>query len=189
MSETTSVVVLVGSLREDSVNRALAAAAAANAPEGVSVTVYEGLGELPFYNEDVDVAPGSAGELPEPVARFREVVGAADAVLIVTPEYNGTIPAVLKNAIDWGSRPYGAGALAGTPAGVIGSSIGRFGGKWAQDDTRRSLGVAGAKVVEELTVELPAEVAQGAPVDEVAGVTELLRGVLELLVAAEPAAA
>lgn len=188
MSDSTSVLVLVGSLRAESVNRALANALAANAPAGIDVTVYDGLGDLPFYNEDVDVAP-DAGELPAAVTKFREAVGAADAVLIVTPEYNGTIPAVIKNAIDWGSRPYGAGALAGTPTGVIGSSIGRFGGKWAKDDTRRSLGVAGANVVEELSVELPVEVATGTPVADVDGVIEMLRGAVQELVAAEVVAA
>jgi len=185
MSDSTSVLVLVGSLRAESVNRALAEALAANAPDGIDVTVYDGLGDLPFYNEDIDVA----GELPDAVTKFREAAGAADAVLIVTPEYNGTIPAVLKNAIDWGSRPYGAGALAGTRAAVIGSSIGRFGGKWAKDDTRRSLGIAGASVVEELSVELPAEVASGTPVADVDGVIDLLRGAVEELVGAEIAAA
>ena len=76
-------------------------------------------------------------------------------MLAVTPEYNGTIPAVLKNAIDWLSRPYGAGALNGKPLAVIGSALGRYGGVWAHDDTRKSFGIAGAKVIDDITVSVP----------------------------------
>ena len=76
-------------------------------------------------------------------------------VLVVTPEYNGTIPAVLKNAIDWLSRPYGAGALNGKPLAVIGSALGQYGGVWAHDDTRKSFGIAGARVIEDITVSVP----------------------------------
>ena len=93
-TESTKIVVLVGSLRRESVNRALARVAAENAPADVAVDVYSGLELLPFYNEDLDTEPVDAE-----VARVRGTVGDADAVLIVTPEYNGTIPAVLKNAI------------------------------------------------------------------------------------------
>lgn len=139
--------ILVGSLREASVNRQLALLAVEYAPAGVDAHIVEGLGDLPFYNQDDD------GEEADPrVAAVRAVVGAADAVLIVTPEYNGTIPGVLKNAIDWLSRPYGAGALHGKPVGVIGAALGRYAGTWSREDTRKSVGIAGGVVVEAVEV-------------------------------------
>jgi len=83
---------------------------------------------------------------------LRDQVAAADRVLAVTPEYNGTMPAVLNNAIDWLSRPYGQGAIKGKPFAVVGATPTPYGGKWAHDDARRSAGVAGALVVEEIQV-------------------------------------
>ncbi|MGI9163707.1 MAG: NAD(P)H-dependent oxidoreductase [Mycobacterium sp.] len=144
------VLVLVGSLRAASVNRQLADLAAESAPDGVAVTVYPDLGDLPFYNEDLEVEPA-----PAPVAALRAVAAAADAALVVTPEYNGTIPGVLKNAIDWLSRPFGAGALNGKPLAVIGAAMGRYGGVWAHDETRKSFGIAGPRVIETITFSLP----------------------------------
>lgn len=141
----TTVAVLVGSLRADSVNRKVAELAAEIAPEGVEVRLVEGLEQVPFYNEDLDGASA-----PAPAVRLREQVAAADRVLVVTPEYNGSMPAVLKNAIDWLSRPYGAGALVGKPLGVVGVTPTPYGGKWAHQDTRRSAGIAGAQVVEDI---------------------------------------
>ena len=85
-------------------------------------------------------------------AAFRTRIGAADRVLAVTPEYNGTMPAVLNNAIDWLSRPYGAGALTGKPFGVIGVTPTPYGGKWSHEDALRSARIAGAVVVEAVTV-------------------------------------
>ena len=79
---------------------------------------------------------------------MRAAAADADAVLVVTPEYNGSIPAVIKNAIDWLSRPFGNGALKGKPLAVIGGSFGQYGGVWAHDETRKSFGIAGARVVE-----------------------------------------
>ena len=140
---STRIAVLVGSLRADSLNRRLAEGLVASAPEGVELEIVDGLGELPFYNEDLD------GETPPAAAvRLRETVGAADRVLVVTPEYNGTMPAVLNNAIDWLSRPYGVGALVGKPIGVIGTTPTPYGGKWAHEDTLRSAGIAGAVAVD-----------------------------------------
>ena len=107
MSETR-VAVLVGSLRADSMNRKLAELLRDQAPEGVTLDLVDGLDQLPFYNEDIDGTDVSA-----PAAAVRERVGRADRVLAVTPEYNGTMPAVLNNAIDWLSRPYGQSALDG----------------------------------------------------------------------------
>ncbi len=151
---TASIAVLVGSLRSASLNRQLAEVARDNAPAGITLTIVDGLGDLPFYNEDIDPATpdGQGATLPESVARVRAVVADADAVLVITPEYNGSIPAVLKNAIDWLSRPYGAGAIKEKPVGVVGAALGRFGGKWSREDTRKSLGVAGARVVEDIEV-------------------------------------
>ena len=105
MSNTNiKVLALVGSLRAASVNRQIAELAAEVAPDGVTVTVFEGLGELPFYNEEIDPAVGAQGDEPAAVAALRAAAAEADAALVVTPEYNGSIPAGVKNAIDWLSR-------------------------------------------------------------------------------------
>src|SRR5690242_12642350 len=101
MSDVT-VLVLVGSLRAASVNRQLAELAVESAPDGVRLQVFDRMGELPFYNEDID----NEG-VAEPVVALREAAAQANAALVVTPEYNGSIPGVLKNAIDWLSRPWG----------------------------------------------------------------------------------
>ena len=150
------VLVLVGSLRVGSVNRQLAELAAESAPDGVAVTVYPDLGDLPFYNEDLDIEPA-----PAPVAALRAAAAAADAALVVTPEYNGSIPGVLKNAIDWLSRPFGDGALKGKPMAVIGAAMGRYGGVWAHDETRKSFGIAGPRVVDAITFSLPMSTLDG----------------------------
>lgn len=144
----TRIAVLVGSLRADSVNRKLAELLREQAPAGVALDLVEGLGSLPFYNEDID----NEADIPAAAATFRERVGSADRVLAVTPEYNGTMPAVLNNAIDWLSRPYGQGALVGKPFGVIGTTPTPYGGKWSHADAARSAGIAGAVVVEDVTV-------------------------------------
>ncbi|MBV7694532.1 NAD(P)H-dependent oxidoreductase [Streptomyces sp. TRM70350] len=152
------ILALVGSLRAGSHNRQLAEAAVKLAPEGVDVQLFEGLAEVPFYNEDIDVE----GTVPAPATRLREAAASADALLLFTPEYNGTIPAVLKNAIDWLSRPYGAGALTGKPVAVVGTAFGQYGGVWAQDETRKSLGIAGAKVLEDVKLSIPGSVTRFA---------------------------
>ena len=143
----TRVAVLVGSLRADSLNRKLAEVLRDQAPAGVTLDLIDGLGELPFYNEDLD---GDAA--PASVRALRDTIASADRVLAVTPEYNGTMPAVLNNAVDWLSRPYGASALTGKPFGVIGTTPTPYGGKWSHADAARSAGVAGAIVVEDVTV-------------------------------------
>ncbi|MBF6130450.1 NAD(P)H-dependent oxidoreductase [Nocardia brasiliensis] len=140
----TRILALVGSLRAASINRRLAETAALTAPEGVEVTLYEGLADIPFYNEDLDIE----GAVPAQAQALRDAVAAADGLLIVTPEYNGTLPGVLKNAIDWASRPYGGGSLKGKPTAVISASISPRAAQWAHGDTVKSLGVAGADVVE-----------------------------------------
>jgi NAD(P)H-dependent FMN reductase len=143
----THVVVLLGSLRADSVNRRIAERLQADAPDGVSVEIAEGLASLPFYNEELDGA-----EVPAAARALRELVGGADRVLAITPEYNGTMPAVLNNAIDWLSRPYGVSALSGKPFAAIGATPTRLGGKWSHEDARRSAGVAGAVVLNDLVL-------------------------------------
>lgn len=145
---TNTIAVLVGSLRTDSVNRKLAEILRDRAPEGVTVDIVEGLADVPFYNEDIDNPTG----IPAAAAALRERVGAADRVLAVTPEYNGTMPAVLNNAIDWLSRPYGTGAMVGKPFGVVGATPTPYGGKWAHADASRSAGIAGAVVIEDVVV-------------------------------------
>ncbi|BBY21776.1 NAD(P)H-dependent oxidoreductase [Mycobacterium stomatepiae] len=151
----TKVLALVGSLRAASINRQIAQLAADVAPDNVSVIVFEGLGELPFYNEEIDdVMNGDAAPLDAVVA-LRAAAAEADAALVVTPEYNGSYPAVIKNAIDWLSRPYGDSALKDKPLAVIGGSFGQYGGVWAHDDTRKSFGIAGARVVEAIKLSVP----------------------------------
>src|SRR3954470_1091824 len=132
------VLVLLGSLRAASINRQLAEFAVESAPDGASLQLFDRLGELPFYNEDID-----NDEVAEPVRALREAAAAAEAALVVTPEYNGSIPGVLKNAIDWLSRPFGNSALKDKPLAVIGSAMGQYGGVWAHDETRKSFGIAG----------------------------------------------
>lgn len=169
MSENSNITVLalVGSLRAASINRRIAELAAALAPDGVSVAVFEGLGELPFYNEEIDPAVSDGiAQAPAAVAALRAAAAAADAALVVTPEYNGSLPAVIKNAIDWLSRPFGNGALKGKPLAVIGGSMGRYGGVWAHDETRKSFGIAGARVVESIKLSVSFPTLEGkAPAD------------------------
>jgi NAD(P)H-dependent FMN reductase len=152
MSDTanSTVLVLVGSLRAASVNRQLAELAVETAPADATLEWFDRLAELPFYNEDIDT-----DDVAEPVAALREAAGRADAALVITPEYNGSIPAVLKNAIDWLSRPYGNGALTGKPFAVVGAALGRYGGVWAHDETRKSLAIAGPRLVEGLNLSIP----------------------------------
>ena len=173
-----TVLTLVGSLRAASVNRQLAQAAALAAPDHVSVVIYEGLGNLPFYNEDIDTE-----DPPAPVAALRAAAADADAVLVVTPEYNGSIPGVLKNAIDWLSRPYGNSALQGKPLAVIGAALGRHGGAWAHDETRKSFGIAGPRVIESITLSLPVATLDGKHPRDSAEVVGSLRDIVAQLVA------
>jgi NAD(P)H-dependent FMN reductase len=142
---STTVTVLVGSLRADSANRKLAETLRNLAPEGVELRIAENLDQLPFYNEDLD-GPNA----PAAAVALRQQVAESDRLLVVTPEYNATIPAVINNAIDWLSRPYGEGAITGKPFGAIGVTPTPYGGKWAHDDARRSAKIAGAHVVEDV---------------------------------------
>jgi NAD(P)H-dependent FMN reductase len=163
------VLALVGSLRAASINRKLAELAVEVAPDGVTVAVFEGLGELPFYNEEIDdTMNADVQDAPAQVAALRAAAADADAALVVTPEYNGSIPAVVKNAIDWLSRPFGNGALKDKPLAVIGGSMGQYGGVWAHDETRKSFGIAGARVVDTIKLSVPFRTLQGeAPAEDV----------------------
>ena len=140
----TRVLAVSGSLRAASHNSALLRAAAEAAPEGVVVELFDpaGIADLPMYDQDLEVAGP-----PEPVAALREAWGSADAILFATPEYNGSVPGGLKNAVDWASRPVREAPLTNQTVAVIGASTGQFGAMWAQADLRKILGVAGARVV------------------------------------------
>ncbi|MGH7906669.1 MAG: NADPH-dependent FMN reductase [Candidatus Binataceae bacterium] len=133
MSITRNVAVFVGSLRKGSFNRKMAKALAPLAPANLQLEIVE-IGQLPLYNQDDD---DNGAPLPQWVA-FRERVKAADAVLFVTPEYNRSVPGVLKNAIDVGSRPYGHSAWDGKPGAVVSVSPGAIGGFGANQHLRQS---------------------------------------------------
>lgn len=177
------ILALVGSLRAASINRQIAELAVAVASDDVTVTIYEGLDELPFYNEEIDYAMNTAAPELGPVAALRAAVSDADAALVVTPEYNGSYPAVIKNAIDWLSRPFGDSALKGKPLAVIGGSFGRYGGVWAHDDTRKSFGIAGARVVEAIKLSVPFKTLEGKAPAEHAELSANVRDVVGKLAA------
>lgn len=138
------ILAISGSLRADSYNTALARAAAELAPPGIDVELYEGLAQIPLYDADWD-----GEDTPAAVRDLRERIAAADALLVVTPEYNGSVSGVLKNAIDWASRPAGPDSvLWGKTTAVAGATTGQYGAIWAQQDLRRILGIAGARVID-----------------------------------------
>jgi NAD(P)H-dependent FMN reductase len=179
-----NVLALVGSLRAASINRQIAQLAAGVAPDGVAVTLFEGLGDLPFYNEEIDDAVNDAVEhAPAPVAALRAAATDADAVLVVTPEYNGSIPAVIKNAIDWLSRPYGNSSVKDKPLAVIGGSFGQYGGVWAHDETRKSFSLAGARVIDAIKLSVPFRTLEGKAPAEHAELSANVRDVVGKLAA------
>ena len=143
-----------GSLRRDSHNTSLLRAAAMSLPSGVELELFDGLGDLPHYNADIDEDPA-----PDAVVRLREAIAGADGVLIATPEFNGSIPGALKNALDWASRPFPENAFRGKPTSVIGASTGLFGAVWAQAEARKVLSAIGARVIDR---ELPIGLAESA---------------------------
>jgi chromate reductase, NAD(P)H dehydrogenase (quinone) len=169
-----------GSLRHDSHNSALLRAAAERLPAGAELIPFERLGEIPPYDEDVEVEG-----VPEVVRELREAIRAADAVLIATPEYNHSIPGQLKNALDWASRPAGESALNGKPAATIGASTGMFGAVWAQAELRKVLGAMGGRVLEaELPVAHAANLRHGNRLELEPEQSERLEEILAELVAA-----
>jgi chromate reductase, NAD(P)H dehydrogenase (quinone) len=143
----TRILGISGSLRRDSHNTSLLRAAAEAAGSDVKLELYDGLKEVPPYEEDDDVHPR-----PASVACLNTAIANADAVLFATPEYNASIPGHLKNAIDWISRPVATNVLRNKPVGVVGASTGAFGAVWAQAELRKVLAALGARV---LDVELP----------------------------------
>ena len=151
-----------GSLRRDSYNTKLLRAAGELLPRHAELELWDGLKEIPPYDEDDDVEPA-----PPSVAALRDAVAEADALLFATPEYNSSVPGQLKNAVDWVSRPLATNALRNKPVLVIGASTGAFGAVWSQAELRKILGATGARVVD-------AEVAVGhAPTGFDAGGTLL----------------
>ncbi|WP_024441281.1 NAD(P)H-dependent oxidoreductase [Mycobacterium sp. UM_WGJ] len=171
------ILVLVGSLRSGSLNRQLAATAINLAPTQIEPVLFDRLGEVPHYNEDLDVAPAD-----EAVEALRAEAAHSDALLVVTPEYNGGLPGVLKNAFDWLSRPYGEAALLGKPAAVIGTALGRYGAAWAHADARKTLAIAGAKVPDDIELSIPAKNFNGLHPQDSEEVVESLRGVWSQLI-------
>ena len=143
------ILALAGSLRQGSYNRGLLRAAEELSPEWVEVQFFD-IGTLPFFNEDME----AAGD-PEPVRRFKEAIRNANAVLIATPEYNGAVPGVLANAIDWASRPSSQSALRNKPVAVMGAVLGRSGSLNAQVALRGVLSRVGAIVVPDPQVLVP----------------------------------
>ena len=133
-----------GSLRAGSYNSQLLESARRVLPADAELEIFEGLRHIPPYDEDFDDHAD-----PHPAVRhLRESIAQADALFFVTPEYNGSIPGVLKNAIDWASRPANESVLKGKPVAAISSGTGQYGGVWAQADLRRVLGITRARVID-----------------------------------------
>jgi len=141
-----------GSIRRGSHNRRLLRAAGEALPPGVELVEWDGLADLPIFNEDMETTP------PKPVEAFLATVEDSDAVLISTPEYNASVPGGLKNALDWASRPFPENVLRHKPSAVIGASTGLFGAVWAQAEVRKALKASGAHVLDS---ELPVGMADG----------------------------
>jgi chromate reductase, NAD(P)H dehydrogenase (quinone) len=149
------ILAISGSLRHGSHNTSLLRAAEELLSPLDTFELWEGLREVPPFDQDDDVEPA-----PPAVAAFRSAVASADAVLIATPEYNSSIPGALKNALDWASRPIATNVFRNKPVAVIGSSAGMFGAVWAQAEVRKVLAAMGARVAE-------VEVAVGRAQDKV----------------------
>lgn len=143
------ILAVAGSLRQGSYNRGLLRAAQEVAPDWVEIRFFD-IGQLPFFNEDIE----AAGD-PEPVRRFKEAIATSDAVLISTPEYNGVVPGVLANAIDWASRPTGRSVLRNKPVAIMGAVLGKSGSANAQAILRGVFGRIGAIVVPDPQVLVP----------------------------------
>jgi chromate reductase, NAD(P)H dehydrogenase (quinone) len=133
---------LCGSLRTGSLNLRLLEAAGRSLTDEVSLELSDHVAALPLFDEDLEAEP-----LPVAVQRFYASIRNADAILVASPEYNGSLTGPLKNALDWASRPAGDAVLGGKPLAVVGASPGRFGAAWAQAETRRIADRIGARVV------------------------------------------
>jgi len=139
---TIDVLAVTGSLRAESHNTRLLRAAAGLLPAGACIAVAP-LKQIPPFDEDDEAGPVNAA-----VARLRRDVRRADAVIVATPEYNGSMPGQLKNALDWLSRPLATNPLQGKPVAVVGASMSPFGAAWAQADARKVIGILGARVLD-----------------------------------------
>ncbi len=137
------ILAISGSLRQNANSTLLARSAAELTADGTELTVFDALGSIPGFDQDLE-----PDHVPEPVEQLRRQVAEADALLIVTPEYNASIPGALKNAIDWASRPTGSSALMGKPAAIVSSSPSPFGGAWANQHVRKVFSITGTPVVE-----------------------------------------
>src|SRR3954447_1799685 len=143
------VLAISGSLRHGSYNTMVLRAAQELFPNDVEFELYDGLKEIPAYDEDDD-----GPDAPVAAERFRSAPAGADAVLFATPEYNSSVPGQLKNALDWASRPIATNVLRNKPVAVVGASSGAFGAVWAQAELRKVLAAIGARVVDgEVAVE------------------------------------
>jgi chromate reductase len=167
-----------GSLRRDSHNTNLLRAAAELLPGDVEFELWDGLKEVPPYDEDDDT-----DHAPAAVARLRVAIAGADALLFATPEYNSSVPGQLKNALDWASRPIATNVLRNKPVAVIGASTSAFGAVWAQAELRKVLAATGARVIDgELPVpHAPEHFNDGRLADE--ELRERLREIVHLLIA------
>jgi chromate reductase, NAD(P)H dehydrogenase (quinone) len=146
-----------GSLRRGSHNRRLLRAAGDSLPSGAALVEWDGLADLPAFDEDLEQTP------PPVVQDLLDAIESADALLVATPEYNASVPGALKNALDWASRPFPDNVLRDKPSAVIGASTGLFGAVWAQAEVRKALKASGAHVLES---ELPVGMADGAFTDD-----------------------
>jgi chromate reductase, NAD(P)H dehydrogenase (quinone) len=180
------VLAISGSLRADSYNGKLLLAAAGCLPPDVELERFEGLKQVPPYDEDDDLE-----RPPAAVAALRGAIAAADALLISTPEYNSSVPGQLKNALDWASRPLATNVLRNKPVAVVGASAGAFGAVWAQAELRKVLAAAGARVLDvELAVgHAPERFDAGGQLSDAAIARELGEIVSTLMAEASVAAA
>lgn len=136
----TTIGYIVGSLSESSINRTLARALMRLAPEGWDSREIS-IGDLPLYNRDLE------GNYPAAAHAFKEALAGVDALVVVTPEYNRSIPGALKNALDWGSRPRGASSFSGVPAGIIGAALSPLGTAIAQSQLRTIMSALGTRLM------------------------------------------
>jgi chromate reductase len=176
MKSNVSILGFAGSLRKGSYNRAALRAAQESVPEGVTLEIFD-LEGIPAFNQDLESQP------PERVREFKSKIRAADAILISTPEYNYSIPGVLKNVIDWASRPYGDNALEGKPVAVMSASTGMIGGARAQYHLRQSFVFLNMRPINrpEVIITFAHEkIKDGVVVDE--NTKKLIRQLLENLV-------
>ncbi len=172
------ILALSGSLRQGSHNTDLLRGAAAAAPDGIEIELYHGLKEIPPYDADADLP----GDRPVAVERFKAALADADGILISTPEYNSSIPGVLKNALDWASRPPVESPVRGKPVAVLSSSTGMFGGVWAAAETRKVMGALGARTLEDTVAVAKADTRLADGID--AALLGELRAVVDALAAA-----